>query len=198
MEEKNELNGSKEVLHQMIKAAVNKLGAECPKEQKIAHAKLLVKIFEEGIIPREAMNISDEEISRIYSFAYQLFNSGQYAQALELFKMLLVLEPVENGFAVALGACYHRLHDYENALRCYMLGSALAPDDPLPLFYAYDCCMNLQNKVSAGIMLCNVIAKAGNDARYAKMKERSQALLDNLEKQLGKKQEAGSAGPDAG
>ena len=96
MEEKKETEQlTPELIRQLIKGAVSKLGPNFTKEQKIAHAKMLVKVFEQGLVPQEAMKISDLEISEMYSFAYQLFNAGQFPQALELFKMLLVLETLE-------------------------------------------------------------------------------------------------------
>lgn len=175
---------SKDELHQHIKSAVSKLGPNVSKEEKIEHGKILVKIFEKGMLPKEAMNISDEEIAQLYSFAYHQFSEGKYEDARELFKMMLSLEPLNPDFATALGVCHHRLKDFEYALQCYMLATMAAPDNPVPLFYAYDCFMNLNDEVCAGIMLCNVIAKAGNETKYEHIKSDAQIRLDQLQKKL--------------
>lgn len=170
-------------LHSYIKAAVNKLGPDFSKEEKIEHGKLLVKIFEKGMSPKEAMKISDEEIAQIYSFAYNQFSLGKFEDARELFKMLMTLD-LNADFATALGVCHHRLKDYEYATNCYMLASFLDPKNPVPLFYAYDCYINLNDEFSAGVMLCNVITKAGEEAIYENIKNDAQMRLDQLQKKI--------------
>lgn len=185
--EKDNINDhriTKESLHEYIKMAVNKLGPEFTKEQKKEHAKLLVKIFEKGMSPREAMNISDSELAEIYSYAYHKFSEGDYLGARDLFKIMFSLDPMNCDFATALGVCFHRLKEYEQAINCYMMGFLLEPESPVCLFYAYDCFMKLENEVSAGIMLCNVITTAGDNPAYAHIKKDAQLRLDQLQKKL--------------
>lgn len=173
-----------DIVRQLIKDTVLKMGPTVPKEQKLELAKVLTKVFEQGMSPREAMKISETELAQLYSYAYQMFTTGKYLEARELFKMLLTLEPGEAGFALSLGACHHHLGHYEHALDAYMLASALTPADPIPLFYAYGCYLNLKDLPAAGVMLSNVVAKAGDTPQYAKLKERAVMLLEGLEKQL--------------
>jgi len=130
------------------------------------------------------MNISDEELAQIYSFAYHHFGSGKYREAREMFKMMLMLDPINTDFATSLGICHHRLKDYEYALTCYMLGAFLEPTNPVCLFYAYDCYVNLKNDTCAAVMLGNVIARAGDQAPYAHIKNDAQIRLDALLKKI--------------
>lgn len=171
-------------IRKYIKSAVNTLGPTFSKEEKKEHGKLLIKIFEKGMSPKEAMKISDEEIAQIYSFAYHKFSTGNYEDARELFKMLFSLEPFNSEFATALGVCHHKLKKYEYALQCYMLNATLAPTDPVALFYAYDCYLNLKDDISAGIMLCNVVARAGDQPAYAHIKKDAQMRLDLLQQKI--------------
>lgn len=175
---------SQEELREHIKVAVGKLGPQVPKEEKKEIAKLCVKIFEQGMKPKDAMGISDEEISQIYSFAYHQFTSGNYDDARELFKLLLTIDPQNSSYATCLGVCHHHLKDYEFALHAYMLAAALASQDPLPLFYAYDCFNNLKNEPAALMMLSNVIARAGDNKLYETIKQNAQTLLERLEQKV--------------
>ncbi|HEV8051062.1 MAG TPA: SycD/LcrH family type III secretion system chaperone [Parachlamydiaceae bacterium] len=177
-------NPSSEELHEYVKTAVNKLGPDVSKERKKEHAKLLVKVFEKGMTPKEAMQISDEEVAELYSFAYFHFSAGKYEEAKEMFKMMLTLEPTNPDFATSLGICHHKLKFYEYALTCYMLGAFLDYENPVPLFYAYDCCVNLQDEASAAVMLSNVIARAGKKEAYAHIKNDAELRLDQLQKKL--------------
>ena len=171
---------TKDTMRQLIKATVAKMGSKLTKDEKIEHAKLLVKIFEGGMSPKEAMAIKDEDLASMYSFGYSLANAGKYKEAREMFKYLYMLEPTRADFATALGVCHHQLKDYEYAANAYMVAFALNFEDPVPLFYAYDCFLNLNDTLGASIMLKSAIEKAGDEEKYAKMKEKAQALLDGL------------------
>ena len=48
-----------EQLRGFIKEAISKLGPEISKEQKKEYGKLLVKIYEKGMTPKEAMEITN-------------------------------------------------------------------------------------------------------------------------------------------
>jgi len=173
-----------EELHGYIKQTVNKLGPNVSKEQKKEYAKLMVKIFEKGMSPKDAMEISDEMVAQIYSYAYSKFSAGHYSDARELFKVMLSLEPLNADFATALGICHHKLKDYEYALYCYMLGTFLDLKSPVCLFYAYDCYASQNNDVAAGVMLCNVIARCGSEPMYDHIRNDAQVRLAALEKRL--------------
>jgi len=184
-EEPNSSHGvSKEQTREYIKEAVGKLGPQVPKEQKKDVAKLFVKIFEQGEAPKKAMGIPDEELAQLFSFAYHQFISEKYENARELFKLLLTLDPANHSYATCLGVCHHRLKDYEFALHAYMLAAFLAPKDPLPLFYAYDCFHNLNDEANAGSMLCNVIVRAGDNKIYETIKKNAEVLLERTEQRL--------------
>lgn len=183
MEKTNESQAS-EILRQMIKDTVIKMGPNFTKEEKQAQAKMLVKVFEQGMAPKDVLNFSKADMTQIYSFAYSLFSGGKYAQACEMFKMLMVLDPYQIDFVKALGVCYHRMKNYKFALNAYSLNSVLAPDDPVPLFYAYDCYKNLNEPIACGMMLCKLIKVAGDKPEYAKLKERAEMLLGVLEKEI--------------
>lgn len=168
-------------VRESIKEIVSKMGPDVSMEQKKEHAKILVKIFEKEMTAKQAMNISDEEISVIYSYAYQLFNSGKYVEACELFKMLYVLDPTEGGFASALGACYHKLEDYETALMMFIMHAETDLTNPVPLFYCYDCFVHLNNPEGAFIMLDALLARAEKDPKYDKLKAKAELILQNFD-----------------
>ena len=176
-----------DLIKALVKSIVSKMGPTFSAEEKKEHAKLLLKIFEKGIDPYKAMKLADEDIAQAYLFAYRLFNSGRFDEAAEVFKMLTLLAPMEAGFAVSLGVCYHKLHKFEDAIRSYLLGALTDLTDPVPYFYAYDCFLNLNDIISAGIMLSNVVTKCGDDPKYAKLKDRATILLDGIEKDIAEK-----------
>lgn len=170
-------------VREMIKTTVKKLGSQANTEEKKEQAKALVKIFEKGMSPMQALNFTTQEVSVIYSYAFHLFNSGKIEEARELFKILYLLNPQEPGLATALGVCHHRLNAYDHALTCYMAEAHLNPLDPVPLFYAYDIYMKQNEKAAAKLMLYNVIGRGKDNGLYTKMCQKAELLLDALEQQ---------------
>jgi type III secretion system low calcium response chaperone LcrH/SycD len=134
--------------------------------------------------PREAMEITDEQMMQLYSYAYHLFSTAKYEEARELFKMMLNLDPLNTDFATALGVCHHRLKSYDNAITSYMLAAFLDEDNPVPLFYAYDCYMNLKQDIPACMMLSNVVARAADQTAYAQVKQDAQMRLEQLQAKI--------------
>ncbi|MBA3816320.1 MAG: SycD/LcrH family type III secretion system chaperone [Parachlamydiaceae bacterium] len=180
--ESNKIDKKNFDIREAIKNTASKMGKDVPVEEKKEHAKVLIKIFEKKMTPMQAMNISEEEISVIYSYAYQLFNTGKYAEACELFKMLYVLNPGQEGFATSLGACYHKMEDYETASLMYLIDAQLNPFDPVSAFYCYDCFMHMNNPEGAYIMLDVVVKRADGQPQFEKIQDKAEALLDGFDR----------------
>lgn len=167
-----------------IKETMAKMGDKLTIEEKKGLAKGILRIFEEGMPPMDALAIPKEQIAHLYGYAYNIFSKGDYVGAREIFKVLLMLDPMTIGFAVSLGVCHQRLKDYELALMYYMYSAMMNPEDPVPLFYAYDCFLKTDDEVSAGIMLANVIQRCGDHKKYAVIKEKAQHLFEELEAKI--------------
>lgn len=192
MIQKKALNGSQldtGTLKALVKDAVSSLGPEYSKEDKLTQAKLLMKIVTEGKTPREILKLSDEDICHLYSFANSLFNSGKYDEARVLFRMLYMYDPLQTDFTMALAVCHHKLKEYDKALNLYKEAGQRDLLNPLPSFYAYDCCCHLGVFVAAGVMLCQTIARC-DEPKYDKLKHKAELLLEQLGKDIAEKKAA--------
>lgn len=166
-----------DVMRELIKLVVNENMADATKDKKKEQAKLLSKVFEKGMSPREALGMTDAQFAELYSYAYYLFGQKKYNESKELFKFLSTLDPKNTDFFISIGVCYHQLKDYEGALTFYLMANGLNAEDPLPSFYAYDCYMNLKLALFAGLSLCDAIGRCGDLPKYAKLKQRAEFLL---------------------
>lgn len=173
-----------ESLKEKIKGVVSTAGKNLPPEKRKELAKMLFKIATKGISPKDAMGISPNEMAEIYGFAFSMFSAGKYNESKELFKMLLTLEPTNSNFATSVGTCYHRLQDYEGALAYYLTAMGINQLDPVPSFYAYDCFLKLNCEPWALIMLEYTIIRAGEQERYAKMRDKAIILAAPLEEKM--------------
>lgn len=174
---------SDEVREKIMKV-VNAHGGAMTKEQKKDYAKFLYKIFNEGMSPKEAMGIPEAQIAIIARNAYNFFVSGHYREASDLFEILQTLEPTKAFFAISLGVCYHRMKNFEKALTNYIKATVFDVKDPVPFFYAYDCCLNLKNEILALMMIRNAIARAGDEPKYAMLKQKAALIEQELDKKV--------------
>ena len=150
-----------------------------------AVGQLSNKMMVQGLTPKDAMGFSSGYMENVYAQAYRLYNTGKYAEATHLFRILIMLNAMEPKYILGLGASLHMLKEYYDAIQTYTMCAVLDPTNPIPHYHSSDCFIQMKDYLSAMLCLELVIDKASNKAEYAKMKERAQLSLDSLKKQLG-------------
>ncbi len=71
----------------------------------------------------------EQKLDAIYALAHELFENGDYARAADLFRYMIVVEPLREDGWWGLGACHERLEDYEIACEIYETGFELGSID---------------------------------------------------------------------
>lgn len=150
--------------------------------------KLTSDIYEKGMSPYEAMGLSKEMMESFYSFGYRMYNTGQYDQATQLFRLLILLDPTNPKYLFGLAACFHMEKDFENAASTYIVCSLIDLNDPIPHYHASDCYINLK-KYNLAIDALNVsLQRMENRAEFSAIRDRAQVTLDMLNDKIGKKE----------
>jgi type III secretion system low calcium response chaperone LcrH/SycD len=142
------------------------------------------KILKEKMTPKDAMGVSASYLENVYAQAYRLYNTGKYGEGVHLFRILIMLNPMEPKYLLGLAACFHMLKDYDNAIQTYTMCSALDPTTPIPHYHTSDCFIQQKDYVSAMISLELAIERSGDKQEFNKIKERSLMSLQSLKKQL--------------
>ncbi len=168
----------KKALGDMSKA----LGMEMPKEFEAIADKVLKK----GANPRDALGLNDQMIEGIYGQAYRLYNTGKYKDACDLFRLLVMLNPTEQKYALGMAACYHMMKEYKAAADLYTVCSMLDPSSPVPHYHASDCYLQLGDKVSALIALEMAIKRSGSRGEFQQLKDRAALTVDSLREEIEK------------
>lgn len=145
--------------------------------------QVLNKLFNEGMTAKDAANIKPGVLENIYAQAYRLYNTGKYIEAVHIFRILIMLNPLEAKYLLGLSACFHMLKEYKNAIQTYTMCSLLDPKSPLPHYHSSDCFIQMKDYLSAMVCLQMAIDVAGDQPQYGKIKERAQMSLDNLKQQ---------------
>lgn len=156
-----------------LERTMNKLSSQLKEREKPAVEKMLRKIFVEGKTPKEAIGFTEKEMESMYAYAYNLFTHGKFKESRLMMEHLLSLDP-QSRYALGVAASFHQMKDYRKAAGYYTVAFHLSGDkqDPVPLYYMYDCFKNLNDFRSAAVALEYTILAAGDKPEHAVLKER--------------------------
>lgn len=142
------------------------------------------KLMKEGMTANEAVGMSPSYLENVYAQAYRLYNTGKYQEATNLFRILIMLNPMEAKYMLGLAASFHMLKEYDNAIQIYTMCSVIDPQTPIPHYHSADCYIQMKDFISAMISLELAVERAKDKPEFAKIKERSQMSLQSLKEQV--------------
>jgi type III secretion system low calcium response chaperone LcrH/SycD len=171
-------NDKQQRIHEAIKENEKKL---TPKQQKQLQ-DALQKLTQEKVPLKQVMGITPEIEETIYVAGYNLFQSGKYKEALKIFYSLVQLNNTYR-YNFAIAAAHQYAKEYTDAIGSYLICTQIEPENPVPFFHLYDCCMKSKNHLFAEVFLLNAIEMASKNPEYAKLKERAQLELEHLRQQ---------------
>lgn len=137
-------------------------------------------ITEKQMMPKDAVGFDDATIEGIYGYGYRLYNAQKYGEAFTLFRTLMLLNPVEKKYLFGMAACLHRLHEYADAIKVYLLSSVFDPDNPVIFFHVADCYAHLNALSFAEGALENVIKLSQDKAAFRVLHERARLMLESI------------------
>lgn len=103
------------------------------------------------------LQMGRKDYDLLYALGSSHFNQGRDEAALEVFSLLVALEPMESRFHHAASTCLQRLGRHRDATLGYMVLKTLEPDNPEPLFRMAECLLALGERESALGMLDTVV-----------------------------------------
>lgn len=171
---------------QQLKKVTEKIAAELDKEKSKEYQALVSKVVQQGVAPKDVMGLSDAMVEGIYGQAYRLYNTGKYKDAIQLFRLLIMLNASEARYTMGLAACFHMLKQYKNAVETYTLCAILDPENPIPHFHASDCYIQTGDHLSALIALEMAVKRAGEKPQYQTLRDRALLTIESLKKEISK------------
>jgi type III secretion system low calcium response chaperone LcrH/SycD len=122
--------------------------------------------------PREDLRLTEEVVEKFYSFGYAHYESGNWNEASDIFRLLCIRRPLEPRFWFALGATFQEAGNYKEALHSWAMVALLSREDPYPHFHAAECCFSL--------LLSDEAAKALNEAEARIPQSEDHPLKDKI------------------
>lgn len=93
--------------------------------------------------------LSDEEMEQFYAYGFAQYNSGNWNEAADVFRVLCTRRPLESRFWFGLGATLQEAKSYTDSLHAWAMAALLREEDPFPHFHAAECYFSIENKEEA-------------------------------------------------
>jgi len=168
---------------EQVRKAVEAIGEDIGNEKGKDIERLSDSVLAQRILPKNAMGLSDAMVEGLYSQAYRLYNTGRYNDAIQLFRLLIMIDSTEAKYSMGLAACFHMLKEYQSAVSTYALCGIIDPDSPVPHYHSSDCYMQMGDPVSAIISLEMAIKRTANKPEFQTLKDRALMTIESLKKE---------------
>lgn len=172
-------------VEKLINEHLKRFKGKLTKDEMEMQRDALKQVFIEGKAPRHAMGISPDMMNLLYTFGFNSYNAGQYADAKQSFEMLNFLEPLSPKYLMGLAATHHKLKEYEKAVELYFTLVLVDEESPVPYFHIADCYEQLDNPGGVLLGLGGAISRCGMDQRFAKLKGRCYTMMKKCKQEMG-------------
>jgi type III secretion system low calcium response chaperone LcrH/SycD len=101
------------------------------------------------VLKRGKELLSEAEVESFYLYAYSHYNSGNWSEAADIFRVLCTRRPLEARFWFGLGASLQEGSSFKDALHAWAMAALLKKEDPYPHFHAAECAFSLGDVADA-------------------------------------------------
>lgn len=141
----------------------------------------------QGATFKELKGFTEDELEAVYSVAYNLLRSGKLDDAEKVFRFLCFFDHLSHKFWLGLGACRKAMKNFQGAVDAFGLAGLLDLHDPRPALQAAECHIQMGNPEAAVSALNSIEKFAGDDAKFAGVKDRAKLMRAMLEKSAAQK-----------
>lgn len=134
----------------------------------------------EGATLASLSGISNEELERVYARGYESYQAGHYGEALVDFTYLVMHQPWDRRFHMALGSALHQEGEYQSALKFYGYALFMNACDPGPSYAIAQCLLALGEEADAREALQTAIEQSYTDPQYHTIGVMAQELLQKI------------------
>lgn len=127
------------------------------------------------------MKLSEEATTALVSLAQHAYKTGQYEEALPLFRLLTMRDPENRPHWMGLGATLQMLKQYYAAVTVYGYAAVLSADDPYVHLHAAECYHSVAEDDKALIALDAAITTAEEFSQHNSLLEPLKLLRQRWE-----------------
>lgn len=128
----------------------------------------------------EMRGVDNAMLENVYKQGIEYYQQAQLEQANTYFTYLVMHQPWDGRFHMALGSVLHQQQQYASALSFYSYALCLDACDPRPCFRIAECMLALGDTAAAIDALQTAINQSDSDPKYAEIRQLSNELLEKL------------------
>lgn len=147
-------------------------------EEKLS--ELLSKVMRGETILRAEVGLDENDMEALYAVTYNVYQSGKYADAVKLFGVLSMLDPLDYRFVFGGASSLQMAGEYLMAGIYFQLAAGLDAESPAPMLHSAECFLALKDKDGARAALQQAVSRAGDRAEFAPVRQRAEVMLENL------------------
>lgn len=142
----------------------------------------IINALNKGASIGDVCNVTDEQIEGLYALAYNLYTSGNFADAGTVFQALCLYRHKEARFWLGLAGCRQAQDDLKGAIDAYaMAGTVDLLRNPVPFLFAAKCYIQLGDRENAIGALKGLLTLGDEkNPAHADCHRKAQALLTML------------------
>lgn len=163
-----------------IEKMLSQVSPPISEKKKQELAEILKRLLLGETTYADELGFTPAKIEKIYSQGYHQFQSGNYKAALPLLSLVVLLDKGNRKYVMALGECYMQMKEYSHAIDAYMSAHLADLTDPLPFYRIAECYLKLNDNKYAAFNFGMAYTVAGNNPKYAHVKEISKLNLDSI------------------
>jgi len=171
-------------IREIIKQAVNAHKEGLTPEEIDMQEKAMIDIFENGLLPGEALGFNREFTEYVYKYAYILYQKNKIIEAAQLFRWLITMVPTELKYKYAFIHCLIQQKHWQGAVEQLLLLGEINRKDPYPYEKICDCLIEANDFPGALLAIEQAIIRAGDNATFAQDKEKWVMTYDYVLSQL--------------
>ena len=134
---------------------------------------------------KDLRNMDQSQLDTIYQVAFARFNSGQFREALQMFRHLCLLDHTCYAYFLGLGMAQYQLGDYAQAGATLAHGEKLDDSDPRASLMLAHCFAELELWSLARQTLSEVVLRASISGRWQDEAQQAEKLLLKVNNKLG-------------
>jgi type III secretion system low calcium response chaperone LcrH/SycD len=157
---------------------------EVPSEAEVEQAAAgLLEFLARGGTVGDLTGLGAEHYEALYAIGHNQYAAGDHARAVETFRLLMMLNPWDRRFPMALGAAQQMNGKFDKALEAYMAAVMLDMMDPIAMFHVAECMVAL-GEIEGALEAMGFVLRHASKPEHEACRIRAQGLQPLLKAQL--------------
>ena len=124
--------------------------------------------------------VTEKEMDSIHLFGFQAFEHERYDDAISIYQLLHMLDPLHDGYLFGLGLSLEQNNQFEKAASAFYLGYMIHPDN-LEWSYRAGICYQKQGMYDLAVLMFQyTIENQSNDVEFQVFKDRSRLFINTM------------------